>query len=717
MRFPVTRRRFLHAGLAGGALSGAVPRLLSASGAAPGVTLQSRQDELRLSNGIVELVLDRRNGYFRRIRNLVTGVDHKPPAGGVWPFGIWLGDHSEPQQQVADIAAESRHTMNQRFHATSDDGVLELNYPSLLENATNRRTGVALRVRVRVRAGWDYFVVTAALRNGSPLGITSFYAGKGIVLTGDAGRETEQVTTCFFGSRPRARLKASSKGHPIYTYPWYDYHGERGGLGVAYVNRQGMMMMFDIAPDGDGVQQSWRMFNLKGYWHFEKMFPPEQQRMIYPLEPGAAFTTDEWVIAPHQGDWHRMADIYRQRYNQAFDQDYASYERAPQIARDCHLSLGTWLATFKVYMTPEEFADKAERGMAALNLPGKRVGILIHQGGTTWAKPSAPDSLACPDFFPVAPEVGGTEALKEAVARLRGLGVRHSMGYCYVMGNSTKARNYVPEADSSPWIPDWNPPAGPPPCPDNSAWMALWRDRIAPQFREAGDNSVYFDMGPVVWGICQRAGAAHLHGTNTVGILTGSVQGGVRLSQEVRKALGPEGSTMMEASGDITGRWVDIWTAFAEPTLRYTWPDKIYLGAACTVQGLNDALIYGLVPQVNFAAPNEITAALESPAGNEKTLAPLRRFLAIREKLVGAPGYPDGFRDDVGLTVSDPNVAAKAFRKPGKGITVVYYAKAPVRASITVDGGLLDNAWVGPLRRQEVALEKDEPGFFVIRQE
>ncbi len=31
----------------------------------------------------------------------------------------------------------------------------------------------------------------------------------------------------------------------------------------------------------------------------------------------------------------------------------------------------------------------------------------------------------------------------------------------------------------------------------------------------------------------------------------------------------------MEASNDVYGRWVDIWGAFSEPTLKYTWPDKV----------------------------------------------------------------------------------------------------------------------------------------------
>jgi len=52
-------------------------------------------------------------------------------------------------------------------------------------------------------------------------------------------------------------------------------------------------------------------------------------------------------------------------------------------------------------------------------------------------------------------------------------------------------------------------------------------------------NSVYFDMGPSFWGICEEPGPAHLHGTGTVGILTAAIASGLRLSRLVREGLGP----------------------------------------------------------------------------------------------------------------------------------------------------------------------------------
>ena len=96
-------------------------------------------------------MLDRRNGYFRQIRNLVTGTEHKPPTDGVWPFGLWLGTRQEPRQKVVEITADSAHTVEHNFEGSSHAGALTLSYPDLVDNATRRGTGVQLTVRIRLQ--------------------------------------------------------------------------------------------------------------------------------------------------------------------------------------------------------------------------------------------------------------------------------------------------------------------------------------------------------------------------------------------------------------------------------------------------------------------------------------------------------------------------------------------------------------------------------------
>ena len=161
-----------------------------------------------------------------------------------------------------------------------------------------------------------------------------------------------------------------------------------------------------------------------------------------------------------------MADIYRERYNEVFKDDYVNVAGAPRVARDVDLVLATWLAVYKVYMRPEEFVQKVRGSLERLSAEPERVGLIIHHGGTSWAQEGP---LYCPDFFPIAPEVGGTEALKRAITGLRKMGIRFFMGYTYLHGNHPKARHYVPEADAVAWFPIFNEPAGHPPCLNNSA--------------------------------------------------------------------------------------------------------------------------------------------------------------------------------------------------------------------------------------------------------
>ena len=174
--------------------------LCSAAGRAADVELRRTNDELRLSNGKVELALDAHSGYFRRIRNTTAGIQHKPAAEGVWPFGIWLGTRQQPKQKVAEITSDSPQRMRHRFRGSREDGTLEMVYGALVENDSRRGTGVRLEVRVRLRREWDYFVVTATLQNRGRDFVTSFYAGQGVQLIA-----IRRKCPCTSGARRRER--------------------------------------------------------------------------------------------------------------------------------------------------------------------------------------------------------------------------------------------------------------------------------------------------------------------------------------------------------------------------------------------------------------------------------------------------------------------------------------------------------------------------------
>ena len=75
------------------------------------VYLSHECDELLLGNGRVELALSAGNGHFRHIRCLDTGIEHKRPDDGVWPFGLTVGTRDEPRQMRAEIRSASAQEM------------------------------------------------------------------------------------------------------------------------------------------------------------------------------------------------------------------------------------------------------------------------------------------------------------------------------------------------------------------------------------------------------------------------------------------------------------------------------------------------------------------------------------------------------------------------------------------------------------------------------
>ena len=98
-------------------------------------------------------------------------------------------------------------------------------------------------------------------------------------------------------------------------------------------------------------------------------------------------------------------------------------------------------------------------------------------------------------------------------------------------------------------------------------------------------------------------------------------------------------------------------------------------------------------------------------------LAELQRYCQIRQRLreAKAPGYPQGFRHTVGLTVSDPNLVATSFVDE-YGITVVYYAKTDLSGEIQLDGEQLGYAVSGRPTLQ-VDLQKGMLEYWVLGRE
>lgn len=677
------------------------------------VYLDKASDLLYFGNDSVELVIDATSGYFQRIRNKRTGIDHKPQDQGVWPYGLTVGTRENPDMMRADILPDRVQKMTHRLEERSAASVLRLEYSMLLDNKSKSPTGVGLGVEIELAPKREYFSIRSEIANGGGWWVTNFYAGKGQLVTGDSSPENERVRIPTHGTRRRTEFKGTSLGLPTYTWGWTDYSGERGGIGMGYVNDSGIQLMFDIQPAGSGVSQSWRLFDTRGYWHFERSMNDYQKSLlIQPLEPANNFTTGEWLIVPHSGDWHQTADVYRERLLKTFAGDYQSWDTLPQRVKDVYVQFGFFIADNSIGNAyPRKVRNHTETIIPQMRAALEPMGLEPRNASANLIF-FHPNVGRYPEFFPVWEPAGGDKGLKQTIAGLHKMGIKYVIGYTHLSYNHPAAKNYVYGADVHGTSPPTNPTAGLRACIDNSAWIRLWKERLIPAYASLGFDGVYADEGHFPWGTCSFNGPDHLHGPTAVGILTANTRGSLRLFKMLHERLGPQSVIMVEGSGDVSGRWADADHAYPDPAVAYTLPFKRYMWYVDVLtpdpkisEQVNIAVAHGYALMPNLENGKKIS-----------DFTPFRRYVATRKRIeaASAPGYPQGFRDTVGLKWTNRALEARAFRDPVAGITVVYYATAPVDTELELDGAALGYPKIGT-QRQRVKLDKDGVDFWIVK--
>lgn len=678
------------------------------------VYLKQQGNSLRFGNSYVELLLDSATGYFQGLLNKQTGVQHLPGGEGVWPFGIWVGTRKEPQAQNAEVRSDGVQRMTWRVEA-GERGTkrLVLTYPMLVENTTEKATGVGMGVTIELAPDREYFVIRAEIANGGPEWVTNFYAGHGEVLTGDAARTTETIWMPTRGGFKRNDFRGFSLGHPTYTWGWSDYSGKHGGVGMGYVNQQGIQMMFDLKPTAGGLLQGWHLFDTRGYWHFENLMNDFQKSLrIQPLEPGNNFKTDEWLIVLHKGDWHRTADAYQERYLEVFKDDYMSWAKLPDRVKKEYIRTGVFVAENSIGNT---FPRKV---LNPLKSVPPQVETVVKNTGADPGRVSTsltffqPHVGRYPEWFPVWGPAGGEEGLKNTVDELHRMGLAYVTGYTHLSYDHPAAKDYVLEADVLDTVPSINPTAGNRACVDNSAWTRKWREELIPAYKAHGLDGVYADEGHFPWGMCAVPRAEHLHGTSAVGILTANTRGILLLHKLLHEGMGPDSVIMVEGAGEIGGRWVDANHAYPDPAVAYTLPFKRYYWGLDVqtpelhlLEHVNIALAYGYVIMFNLRHDKPVV-----------DFGPLRHYVEMRKQLdaARAPGYPQGFKDTIGVKTSSPSVAAKVFVGT-EGITVLHYSTASVEsAKVSVDGSALGHPHIG-IKEYMVVLDTNGIGFQIFR--
>jgi hypothetical protein len=167
---------------------------------------------------------------------------------------------------------------------------------------------------------------------------------------------------------------------------------------------------------------------------------------------------------------------------------------------------------------------------------------------------------------------------------------------------------------------------------------------------------------------------------------------------------------------------VDIWSGWDDlpkgakskmELVRYTFPYKIIAYTAFksewSVDDVNKCLVdsFLLGGYYGFNARERWSNSL-NPA--------VQQYIRIRRELrkIKAPGYPQGYRDIIGLSVENPNLIAKSYHDE-TGITIIYHAKKDVNTKIAVDGTALGLPKIGKEVFQ-VKLLKGKAAYKIFKQ-
>lgn len=559
-------------------------------------------------------------------------------------------------------------------------------------------TGIYLIMKYSLDDDAEFLRISTRLVNGGRYDITGLNLG--IDALGLSGEPENQVLTVPDSSlghqvvNPRA-VYGSNKA--VFTIPptvpgglactWLDIGGDGFGFGTGYLNRQGMDMLGDFYAGEDGFCIGWRFFRYKGGWTFmEEINGPMQ---IYPLRPGESFITDDWFIGLHSGDWHKTARFYRSEYERVFEGDFLKWEDVSPAVKKADVIFADSAAwadklneqgAYEDYETNgvlrhsfAEIADRLEESVGKTGIKPENCLLVLLGQASHWG------IYKLPDYFPACKQAGGDAGFVEMIRRMRrDIGISGTHFYAHTSFNHREAEYFVKSADTGrcPLLYANFEFLGKIACIDDDGWQQLWRDKIIPGFAERGASGIEFDEGFGHHFICFDP--SHRHGNSAVSILTAQVRGMLNIFRECRRVFGADGYLETEGCSDTAARLFDLWESGMNRSaniVRYTHPDKLTTVFAGNDEAVYLAFVYGL-PFLRY---------IDGFIGSGADLHAASVFITLRRKIrdENAYGYPYGFRDEDGLTVTD-GLFAKLYADEN-GITVAYYSKEGGDCTIAVD--------------------------------
>ena len=624
-------------------------------------------------------------------------LELKPSAAA--PIRLWLGTRENPDQQVIAISRSSGYPCDFRVQRSGEDVSFVFQW---------NLSGVALTQSWTLAPNEEAIRLRTTIDNRGAHWITGLFLGlEGLALSPNP--ETESLQTGGVSGKsiadPRHSLAAGTAfvkypaGQRAFSVPptvpnsllatWMDYSDPIAGLGTGYVDRD-MDLVGEVRAEPDGLVLGWRLFRLEGTRGF--LWGITGPRQVYPLAPGEQFSSSEWMLMFHAGDWHRTAAAYRQRYEATLGRDFLNWERTSPTVRECDVVLNNQIAwgnpspdRKRAYDYPngrvihrfDQIAPQTKESIQALDARPENVIVNILGTGPDWG------IYRMPDHFPMNEAAGGQAAAEKMVRDLHRLGIRGVCCYAHPYFMHRSARNYVPEADTGWNYPhqDWHTSMGGIACMGEDKWIEMWEREIFPRYVAMGVLGLYWDEGFGHQFICTNA--RHSHGGSSLSLLTAQSRGATRLYQAFRSLAGPQGFLSCETASDVQARFIDLWHFNPTEVLRYTHPDRLSkanIDPKHPFRSIGEAFVFGC-PVIVMPYPENRGKALEG-----ELLEALRQFVRLRRDLrqSKAPGYPNAFRDLDGIQEMDPGLRAKVFTNQN-GTTLAYYAEQPFDGQLRVN--------------------------------
>jgi hypothetical protein len=265
---------------------------------------------MELSNGIIALDFDERNGCLRSLRDLRSGVEHLPNPHDatlfrlIAPSETWQSRYMDAQHQQARLDLQ--------------DGLLTIIYDGLVTAPVNTlgdcdRLPIRVQVNVELPAASSEAFLSMRIENGSLAPLVEAWFPKLGGWTGYAGAAQDRLTPGYQGFFDQLNPHAPTIGadwttfmrwnrrwsarYPWATFlPWLDVSGGGKGLWLIDYMQEAYMGGFaaeNVAP-GDGLSLSFGWFS------------------IIEVPPGGRWESQRFGLGLHHGDWHATARHYRE---------------------------------------------------------------------------------------------------------------------------------------------------------------------------------------------------------------------------------------------------------------------------------------------------------------------------------------------------------------------------------------------------------------------